>query len=155
VIFGGTGDLARRKILPGLFRRFLAGQMVPDSRVIGAARAPLDAASYREMIRKGIEEFGGEEARDGASLSAFLDRLDYVSVDATVEEGWPRLASLMREGVVRAFYFSVAPGLFGTLAERLFQHGIAGEDAASWWKSPSAATSPRRAISTPRSPPLP
>jgi glucose-6-phosphate 1-dehydrogenase len=42
VIFGGTGDLARRKILPGLYRRFLSGQMTPDSRIIGAARADLD-----------------------------------------------------------------------------------------------------------------
>jgi len=39
VIFGGTGDLARRKILPGLYRRFLSGQMPADSRIIGAARS--------------------------------------------------------------------------------------------------------------------
>lgn len=129
VIFGGTGDLARRKILPGLFRRFLAGQMPAGSRVIGAARAALDADGWRATIRAGIEEFGGPEAQDAEGLAAFLDRLDYVSVDATVEEGWPRLAALMREGVTRAFYFSVAPSLFGTLAERLHQHGIAGTDA--------------------------
>ncbi|NNK16076.1 MAG: glucose-6-phosphate dehydrogenase, partial [Sulfitobacter sp.] len=48
VIFGGTGDLARRKILPGLFRRFCAGQMPPSARIIGAARTDLDAAGYRE-----------------------------------------------------------------------------------------------------------
>mgnify|MGYP000332344463 FL=1 len=41
VIFGGTGDLARRKILPGLFRRFCAGQMPADARIIGAARADI------------------------------------------------------------------------------------------------------------------
>ena len=125
VIFGGTGDLARRKILPGLFRRFRAGQMPAESRVIGAARATLDAPGYREMIRQGIEEFGGPESKDAENLAAFLDRLDYVSVDATVEEGWPQLARMMREGVVRAFYFSVAPALFGPLAEQLHQHSIA------------------------------
>ena len=42
VIFGGTGDLARRKILPGLFRRFCAGQMPDTSRIIGAARTEMD-----------------------------------------------------------------------------------------------------------------
>ena len=47
VIFGGTGDLARRKILPGLFRRFCAGQMPRDARVIGAARSDMDADGYR------------------------------------------------------------------------------------------------------------
>src|SRR4028119_1520672 len=85
VIFGGTGDLARRKILPGLFRRFRAGQMPAESRIIGAARATLDAGAYRETIRQGIQEFGGRESEDEGSLAAFLDRLEYVSVDATVE----------------------------------------------------------------------
>ena len=47
VVFGGTGDLARRKILPGLYRRFLAGQMTAESRIIGAARAAMDDAGFR------------------------------------------------------------------------------------------------------------
>ncbi|WP_210526816.1 glucose-6-phosphate dehydrogenase [Rubellimicrobium arenae] len=129
VIFGGTGDLARRKILPGLFRRFRAGQMPPDARVIGAARTEMDASAYRDMIRDGILKFGGEESRDSESLEAFLQRLDYVAIDATGEGGWQHLAGIMRPGVVRAFYFSVAPSLFGPLAERLHQHGIADQEA--------------------------
>ncbi|MGP1359016.1 MAG: glucose-6-phosphate dehydrogenase, partial [Roseicyclus sp.] len=43
VIFGGTGDLARRKILPALYRRFLDGQMPPEARIIGAARTQQSA----------------------------------------------------------------------------------------------------------------
>ncbi len=125
VIFGGTGDLARRKILPGLFRRFLAGQMPPDARVIGAARADLDDAGYQTMIAGAIAEFGGPEKDDAAGIAAFLDRLAYVSIDATGINGWTKLAGLMRPDVVRAFYFSVAPSLFGAIAERLHEHGIA------------------------------
>ena len=64
VIFGGTGDLARRKILPGLFRRFLSGQMPEDSRIIGAARSDLDADGYRQMIADAVAEFGGEESKN-------------------------------------------------------------------------------------------
>ncbi|MGB1209559.1 MAG: glucose-6-phosphate dehydrogenase, partial [Paracoccaceae bacterium] len=55
VIFGGTGDLARRKILPGLFRRFCAGQIPDGSCIIGAARTDMDAAAYRRMIREAID----------------------------------------------------------------------------------------------------
>ena len=51
VIFGGTGDLARRKILPGLFRRFCAGQMPENARVIGAARTEMDRAGGSIAIR--------------------------------------------------------------------------------------------------------
>ena len=52
VIFGGTGDLARRKILPGLYRRFCSGQMPDNARVIGAARSELDSAGYRDFVRE-------------------------------------------------------------------------------------------------------
>ena len=54
IIFGGTGDLARRKILPGLFRRFRAGQMPPDVRIIGAARSEMDDAGYRDLVTGAI-----------------------------------------------------------------------------------------------------
>ena len=49
VIFGGTGDLARRKILPGLYRRFQAGQMTGEGRIIGAARAELASGTLVEL----------------------------------------------------------------------------------------------------------
>ena len=125
VIFGGTGDLARRKILPGLFRRYLSGQMPPEARIIGAARSDMDSAGYRKLIAKAIAEFGGEEKDDKAGVKAFLARLEYVPIDAKGEGGWPELAKLMRKDVVRAFYFSVGPSLFGDLAERLHKHKIA------------------------------
>ncbi|MFT7146755.1 MAG: glucose-6-phosphate 1-dehydrogenase [Yoonia sp.] len=125
VIFGGTGDLARRKILPGLFRRFLSGQMPQESRIIGAARSELDAQDYREMIAAAVAEFGGEEKNDAKGLDAFLQRLEYVAIDAKGDGGWSELAKLVRQDVVQAFYFSVAPSLFGDLAERLHRNNIA------------------------------
>lgn len=129
VIFGGTGDLARRKILPGLFRRFLSGQMPAGSRIIGAARSDLDAAGYQAMIADAVVEFGGEESKNAKGLQAFLQCLDYVAIDAKGEGGWSRLAELVRQDVVQAFYFSVAPSLFGDLAERLHTHNIAKADS--------------------------
>ena len=129
VIFGGTGDLARRKILPGLFRRYLSGQMPQGSRIIGAARSEMDAAGYRDMIAEAIAEFGGAESKDKKGLAGFLDSLDYVAIDAKGEGGWSELAQKVRGNVVQAFYFSVAPALFGDLAERLHKNKIATPDS--------------------------
>ncbi len=129
VIFGGTGDLARRKILPGLFRRFLAGQMQEGSRIIGAARSDLDAAGYRKMIAEAVAEFGGEEAKNKKGLSAFLNLLDYVAIDAKGDGGWASLATMVRQDVIQAFYFSVAPSLFGDLAMRLHSNKIANAES--------------------------
>ncbi len=129
VVFGGTGDLARRKILPGLFRRFTSGQMPPEARVIGAARSELDRDGFRKMTAEALKEFMPEKARPKADVEGFLAHLDYVAIDAKGKDGWKELAKLMRPGVVRAFYFSVAPSLFGALAERLHEHGIADPES--------------------------
>lgn len=126
VIFGATGDLARRKILPGLFRRFIAGQMPPTARIVGAARSDLDDATFRAEVAAAITEFDKPRA-SAPELPAFLEQLHYVKVDATGTEGWERLAQVLRPDVVHAVYFSVAPSLFGDLAERLAQYGIADD----------------------------
>ena len=128
VIFGGSGDLAKRKIIPGLFRRFAAGQIPAEARIIGAARASLDTPAYRALLRDAICEFGVKDP-DADVLADFLDRFDYVAIDAMGEAGWEDLAKKMRPDTVRAFYFSVAPSLFGALAERLHKRGIALSDS--------------------------
>lgn len=129
VIFGGTGDLARRKILPGLYRRFLAGQMTADSRIIGAARGELTEGEFRTLVSDAIDEFVPKDRRDEATIAAFLERLHYVAIDVKGDSGWDKLKELMRDGVVRAFYFSVAPALFGDIAQRLKKHSVADETA--------------------------
>ncbi|MBB1496676.1 glucose-6-phosphate dehydrogenase [Paracoccus sp. MC1862] len=128
VIFGATGDLARRKIFPALFRRHSAGHFPDGARIIGTARTPMDDSGFRADIAAAIAEFDPPRAGD-PGLPAFLGRLFYVPVDATGAEGWADLAARMRKDVVQAFYLSVAPALFGDIADRLSGHGIAGSDA--------------------------
>ncbi len=131
VIFGGTGDLARRKILPGLFRRYLSGQMPAQSRIIGAARSDLDHAGYRAMVKDAINEFGGEETSNSKGLSEFLNLISYTPIDARGEGGWDDLAAMVRsdDDVIQAFYFSVGPSLFGDLAARLHKYNISRDDS--------------------------
>lgn len=140
VIFGATGDLARRKILPGLFRRFCSGQMPEDARIIGAARSEMDAEGFRAMVAEAIAEFGGGRRCEDGTLEEFLSRLDYEAVDAMGDGGWEALKGHLREGYVRAFYFSVGPSLFGALAERL--RSLAWQmTTAGWWsRNPLAMT---------------
>ena len=129
VIFGGTGDLARRKILPGLYLRFRDGQIPETGRIIGAARSDLDAAGYRDLVAAALREFVAPAKCDRDHVAAFLERIDYVAVDATGAGGWDELAAKMRPDVVQVFNFSVGPSLFGDLAERLHAHNVAGPAA--------------------------
>lgn len=129
VIFGGTGDLARRKILPALFRRYCAGQMQAGTRIVGAARTEMDSAAYRQMVAEALDEFDTAHAHDADQRCAFLEDLHYVTLDATGTQGWEELAALMSRDRIKAYYFSVGPALFGPLAERLHLHGLSDDEA--------------------------
>nr|WP_170539052.1 glucose-6-phosphate dehydrogenase [Ruegeria arenilitoris] len=127
VLFGATGDLAQRKILPGLYHRFEVGQMPEDARIIGTARSDMDDDGFRAQVRKSMKEFAPSLKKD--VLDRFLARVEYVSVDALGENGWDKLAKSLRPDVVRAFYLSVGPKLFPGIAQRLHDHGLATPDS--------------------------
>ena len=128
VIFGGTGDLARRKILPGLFRRFTSGQMPKGARILAAARADLDTGAYRRMVADAIAEFAPNTLHQSKGCDDFLSLINYIKVDVKGDTGWDQIAAWVRRDVVQAHYFSVGPGLFGDIARRLKSYGIARHD---------------------------
>ncbi|HRO13048.1 glucose-6-phosphate dehydrogenase [Amaricoccus sp.] len=127
VIFGATGDLAHRKILPSLFRRMAAHQVPAGSRVIGAARSKMSRADFRKAAGEALTRYVEAKLLAPALVERFLGMIDYVSIDAAGEGGWGPLAKKLDEkpDSVRAFYLSVAPQLFTPIAHRLAQAGIA------------------------------
>ncbi|MGI9368778.1 MAG: glucose-6-phosphate dehydrogenase [Ruegeria sp.] len=124
VIFGGTGDLAQRKILPALFRRYCAGQWPDEALIVGAARGDLDNASFRELVAASLRELVPNRSKDHSMLKGFLDRIEFARIDALSAKGWSSLASKLNPHRIRAFYFSVGPSLFGPLAEQIEAHGM-------------------------------
>ena len=120
VVFGATGDLALRKIMPALCCRFADGQMPPAARVIGAARSEMTRDAYRDEVAQALDAvLTGPDTPPAQARRDFLQRLDYITLDARGDDGWPALRDALRPDPVRAFYFAVAPDLFGALAERL------------------------------------
>ncbi|MEX3315304.1 glucose-6-phosphate dehydrogenase [Sulfitobacter sp. PS-8MA] len=129
VLFGATGDLARRKIIPGLFHRFAVGQMPADARIIGAARSEMTHDAFLNLIRDSLEEFAPKAAAQPDKIAAFLQTLRYVCLDATGKAGWDDLGQHLRPETVRAFYLSVSPRLFGDIADNLNTQGLATPQA--------------------------
>ena len=129
VIFGATGDLARRKIFPSLFERMKAGQMPATARVIGAARGDLSKEAFRALVSEAIAGNVGPKDKDVATK--FVDAMAYTSIDALGDGGWEALGAILAEEprAVRAFYLSVGPSLFDAIATRLRNTGLATDDA--------------------------
>ncbi len=131
VVFGATGDLARRKLLPALYHRLHDGQMPGGARIVGAARADLDADAYRALASEALEEFVAPADLDPDTRARFLACIDYVRLDALSNDGWEELKAALSPDASRprAFYLSLAPRFFGEVAERIHRAGLAGPQA--------------------------
>ena len=76
VLFGATGDLAQRKLLPGLLHLSVAG-MVPECRIVGTALDDLDDEAFRDLARRAAEKFSSREISD-EQWARYADRLTFV-----------------------------------------------------------------------------
>ena len=127
-VFGATGDLASRKLIPALFQRDLAGQLPDEANILGVARRAMTPEAFRDHARAAVLEHGGAP---GPVLDRFLARIDYLAADAAGDDGWDGLAARLGgfAGRVKVHYLATAPQLFGPICERLGRFGLAGEDA--------------------------
>ena len=126
LVFGGTGDLSLRKLLPSLYLRDKAGQFTPESRIIAISRSHLDTGEYRAKAEEALHLHLPAHEFDDAAWSRFRDRLSYAYVDATSDDGWGDLAGHLdgRDDVIRVFYLATSPSLFGPISERLRASGL-------------------------------
>ncbi|AEF42126.1 glucose-6-phosphate dehydrogenase [Hoyosella subflava] len=126
VVFGGTGDLAMRKLIPSLYQRDRDGQLTSDSRIIAVSRAGLDGPGYRDKVAAELPHFLPKDTYDSETVDAFLTRLHHVTLDVTSAEPWEELAALLTavEDRVRVYYLASAPKLFGGICHRLQDNGL-------------------------------
>jgi glucose-6-phosphate 1-dehydrogenase len=125
IIFGGTGDLAERKLLPALYYRQRDHQFSEPTRIIGASRSKMTDEEFQAFAKKAISEHVKPEDIDARELKTFLARLSYVAVDAMSGEGFPKLKKAIGESdCIRAYYLAVAPALFGEISHKLKEHGL-------------------------------
>ena len=125
VLFGATGDLAQRKLLPGLFRLAQAGLLPPRYRIVGAALEDLDDSAFRELARVAVDAFGGG-SRDADAWERFARNLLYADArDRTALTAAAGTAELELGGSPRRLhYLSVPPVAFGEAVETLVEAGL-------------------------------
>jgi glucose-6-phosphate 1-dehydrogenase len=131
VVFGATGDLTKRKLVPALYHRFKDGQFDENSRIIGASRTKLSEADFQKAVRGAIDQFVDKDYQDEATIERFVKICTYVPVDAAKPENSGDLGAALRDDpkIVRAFYLAVAPDLFEPIAEYLHKNKLYRRDA--------------------------
>jgi glucose-6-phosphate 1-dehydrogenase len=131
VVFGATGDLAGRKLIPALYHRDLAGQIPSQARIVGTSRRRMGPEEFRDLAREAIAAHVAPADHTETALRRFLGRLNYVAADADGGEGWPELADSVADhpGRIRVFYLATSPELFGPLCGHLKRAGMVTEHA--------------------------
>jgi glucose-6-phosphate 1-dehydrogenase len=129
VIFGATGDLARRKLLPGLWHLAETGMLPDEYRIIGVSRDSLSSDGFRELARRAVEEFGAVAPSDG-DWPRFAERLSYIDGAFGPGSTEPlRRAAEKAEaelgGARRLCFFAVPPAAFGPILRGLDEAGLA------------------------------
>ncbi|HEU0203148.1 MAG TPA: glucose-6-phosphate dehydrogenase, partial [Burkholderiaceae bacterium] len=127
VLFGGSGDLALRKLLPALYCMVREGAGFADANIVATAREHMSTEQYRALIDAEVPRFLAAEHFDAAAWSAFRARVHYVQVDATAPTDFPRIGELLSPDATRArvFYLATAPSLFTPICRHLAAAGLA------------------------------
>ncbi|MGD8570067.1 MAG: glucose-6-phosphate dehydrogenase [Gammaproteobacteria bacterium] len=121
VIFGATGDLARKKILPALYA--LARRDELNVPVIGVASSQLTQEQFRSRARDAIE--ASEEIEDEVALDRLLSLLNYVSGNYMHGETFSSLKKALGDARAPSYYLAIPPSLFGTVVKALGETGMA------------------------------
>jgi glucose-6-phosphate 1-dehydrogenase len=131
VVFGATGDLTKRKLIPALYHRFQDGQFDEQSRIIGVSRSKLSDAEFQQLARDSLTQFVDQEERNEKIIERFVSVFSYVSNDVSDTAHWADLSSKLRDDpkIVRAFYLAIAPDLFGPTCEYISKQGYYRSDA--------------------------
>jgi glucose-6-phosphate 1-dehydrogenase len=130
VIFGATGDLTKRKLMPALVRMVDCGLVHPASRIIGIVR-DMSAEAWLELVREGLAEFAPEVGMDAARWQAFSALLKMVPGDLDDDATYTRLAESLEQlgGRKNAlFYCAIPPRWYRVAAQGLNRAGLTAED---------------------------
>ena len=126
VLFGGTGDLAWRKLLPALLQAHRHGSLPAGARIIGVARDALDDAQYRAWIGQRLAEVEHDKRPCDAEFASFAQLLHYQRMDLSQPQDYQALKARLAEhsAEVVVLYLATAPQLFTTACEQLGAAGL-------------------------------
>jgi glucose-6-phosphate 1-dehydrogenase len=138
VIFGATGDLTKRKLIPALYNLIAHGLLPEAFAVVGVGRSPLSDDEFRQRMEKDLKEFATEEI-DAKKLKWLSSRLRYVAVDPEKPKTFKDLADALKavdaeQGTAGnyLFYLAVPPSIFEQYVDRLGETGLMKEPEGSW-----------------------
>lgn len=130
VIFGASGDLTARKLVPALFNQYRKGRLPTEIQIVGTARSEISHEQFREKMRRGVEELANFECPKQEWMD-FSQRLWYLRGDIKQSADYAAIDSFLQKldggPVNRLYYLATAPSLFPVVVQELGKAGMAHE----------------------------
>jgi glucose-6-phosphate 1-dehydrogenase len=131
VIFGASGDLTSRKLIPALYRLFQRGRLPAQARIVGVARSEFTDEQWRQQLASAVEKYVGSNF-EAASWSEFSKNIFYVPGDINAESDFVNLSSRLEEleekkPADRIYYIATMPQLYASAAAQLGKAGMADD----------------------------
>ena len=126
ILFGGTGDLAMRKLLPALYQRHRDTADTQGWRIIAVGRHAIDRDAFIARVHESLRRFVTPADFTEAAFERFSQSLEYLALDASQPSDFARLSSALADAAqrIRVFYLATAPDLFVTICEGLASVGL-------------------------------
>ena len=135
VIFGATGDLTKRKLIPALYTLYRKERLPDDFQIVGFSRTDWDSAEFRKQMEAALQEFGNDSFTKSA-WKAFGPRLHYVSGNTTEPKAYKKLKKYLEDiesdNANRMYYLSVPPRIFPPIVHNLYEQDMTKEE--SGWR---------------------
>ncbi|MBV9125964.1 MAG: glucose-6-phosphate dehydrogenase [Planctomycetes bacterium] len=135
VIFGASGDLTSRKLVPALFHLACKGRLPEETRIVGVARSPLSDDQFRERLAEAFRAID-PKGWDPKHWDRFAPKVFYLSADGAQRAGIEHLNAWLKErepqGGRRLYYLAVAPQLYPEIATRLGEAGMSRDEGEAW-----------------------
>ena len=131
LLFGGTGDLAMRKLLPALYHRHRDGDLPAHGRIIASARESLTRSDFIAQVAANFARFVPAAQMNELQFDAFVQRLDYIKADANAAPDFTAVAQALHDSPadVRVFFLSTAPEFFAPICKNLATAGLIGANS--------------------------
>jgi glucose-6-phosphate 1-dehydrogenase len=138
VIFGASGDLTARKLIPALYHLYKEKQMPSTFRVVGFARREKTDASWRQELKTALDQFSRTKPVDEKVWNAFAENIFYCQGDLTEDAAYKKLETQLtgfgngplRENLL--FYLAISPSQFGVVIEQVHRAGLLNREGNAW-----------------------
>ena len=122
-LFGGTGDLSNRKLIPAMFRQETLGNIDKESQIIGLGSREISKEEYTQMVKNSLEKYFPSFKDNEEAWTRFGQRLNYIKLDISSSEDWKNIKNIPKDMPV-VYYLATPPNLYKQISTSLKENNL-------------------------------